>query len=752
VRQKVKNLSFKFDKAIVIGLFLTTMFILLEINRYGPLINLKQRIEGLIYDVRLNVTLNEKPRKVDELVVIVDIDEKSMREQGRFPWSRHKVGQLVQALGDAGAIVVAFDIFFAEPENNPVDDILNLVDTDANLPKTNDVFSVEVNQLREQVDADQSFSAALADYDVVLGFLLMFDPELTVGGQLKTSVDWPQEHQKNSKVSHYTGAISNIDILQSSAIGLGFINAHADSDGFIRKAALVNAYQGKLYPSIALEAARLYTLSDQINTQSIVDETNEITYFDGLSLVDRTIKTDETGQIYIPYKGPAHSFPYISATDVLEGRVGEEQLEGSVVFIGTSAVGLADLRATPVGLQYPGVEVHANVFEGILHPDIVPFVPEWDIGFNIAQLFLLGITLSFLLRRRTAVVIVWVALFSLAIVIAFNFYFWTSLKISLPLLSPLLLILQLAIAFIISGFIAETKNKRSITDMFGQYVPPDHINDLIEIKKGGLDELSQRREMSVLFSDIRSFTSLSENLSAHELSEFLNEYLSSATQIIFDHQGTIDKYVGDMVMAFWNAPLDDKDHAQNSVSAAMSMIESLTEVNATFATKNWPQVSIGIGISTGEMNVGDMGSHFRKAYTVLGDSVNLGARLESLTKFYGVDILVSELTKLQCHDIKFRFIDKVQVVGKNTFVDIYEPIINANKNGQDVDNELKLHEKAINLYQNKKWDDAKEIMTNLKNNSCLATKLYDIYIERMETIDQASLAPDWSGEYTHKNK
>ncbi len=738
-------MKLKKRKHFWIGILFTVFFIYVESGNIGPLVNLKQRLEGLLYDVRLNATLPEVPRNVDELVVVVDIDEKSMREQGRFPWSRIKIAELVEALGEAGAIVVAFDIFFAEPENNPVDQIAERID----MPET--AFNLPLNDLKTLVDADSAFSETLQNYDVVLGFLLMNEQELTVGGTLKTAVDWPFQDRQNSVVTKYRGVISNIETLQSAAIGLGFINAHVDADGFIRKAALVNRYDNELYPSIALEAARLYSLAESINTRSNFDKEANINFFDGVALNDQFVPTDEYGQILIPYKGGARSFPYYSATDVLNNRLPEGTLEGAVVFIGTSAVGLADLRATPVGLQYPGVEVHANVFEGIMHPEIVPYVPSWALGFTLMQLAVLGILLSLILAHRNALFIVWVSAFVLVGIVLLNFYLWTDMKMSLPLWSPVLLIITLASHFVVAGFISETNIKKSITDMFGQYVPPDHIDELMTAS-GDINQQSERREMSVLFSDIRSFTALSENLSPNELSEFLNEYLSSVTEIIFNHKGTIDKYVGDMVMAFWNAPLEDKEHAQNAVATAQAMIGSLTEVNARFREKNWPQVSIGIGISTGDMNVGDMGSHFRKAYTVLGDAVNLGARLESLTKFYGVDILVSEQTKLDCQDILFRYIDKVQVVGKQYFVEIYEPLPKDDSNQGRIETELELHQQAIDCYCNRDWQQAQELFIKLSANSIFSNKIYDIYLERISTMEVDELPAEWHGEFIHKNK
>ena len=428
-----------------------------------------------------------------------------------------------------------------------------------------------------------------------------------------------------------------------------------------------------------------------------------------------------------------------------------KELEGSVAFIGTSAVGLADLRSTPVGLQYPGVEVHANIFEGLMNPQLLPSKPSWSLGASLIIIIITGLVLSFFSIGKTARFILALSIIVAGVVVAINFYLWSAQKVSLPLFMTLLLTTLLASYYIIVGSIAEMKHSKKIKTMFDQYVPPERINQLIE-QGGNLAKTSERRNMTVLFADIRGFTSLSESMSAHQLSEYLNQYLSSITKIIFDNNGTIDKYVGDMVMAFWNAPLIDKDHAQHGVEAALAMNEGLIEINAVFAQQNLPAISIGVGLSSGDMNVGDMGSIYRKAYTVLGDAVNLGARVESLTKFYGVAILVTEETMQACSGITFRLIDKVQVVGKKTSIALYEPINYTNKLNKiqlkEIDNSLK----AITLFHNKEWENALSLFEQLENNAVLNAGVYRVYIERIQSTDIQTLAKDWNGAFVHTKK
>ncbi|KKN04461.1 hypothetical protein LCGC14_1097190, partial [marine sediment metagenome] len=547
-----------------------------------------------------------------------------MQEQGRFPWSRSKLADLVTKLSDAGVIVIAFDIFFSEQEENPVTKIMS------EIPDLSKKYTIPFAEITKQVDADSKLASALSKNDTVLGFLLIDEQLTNQNLPAKSSVVWANADHTNSQINQFPGAIVNIPQLQNATTGTGFINAHSDEDGFIRKAALVNRVGDTLYPSLALEVARLYTLAENIETRS--NMLDGITLFEGIKFQDKWIQTDEYGQVLIPYKGRAHSFPYYSATDILTQRIGSEELEGTVAFIGTSAIGLADLRSTPVGLQYPGVEVHANIFEGLMHPELLPSKPNWSLGASLLIIALTGGVLSFFSHGKSARFIIILSLIVTSVVIFSNVYLWSVQKISLPLLMPLLLIIILAGYYIIVGSIAEMKHSRKIKSMFDQYVPPERINQMI-LQGKSLSQKSERKNMTVLFADIRSFTSLSESMTPHQLSEYLNEYLTAITKIIFDHHGTIDKYVGDMVMAFWNAPLKDENHARHGVEAAMSMIHGLTKINQLFAENNQPAIKIGIGLSTGDMNVGDMGSVYRKAYTVLGDTVNLGARVESLTKF-----------------------------------------------------------------------------------------------------------------------
>ena len=732
------------SKGFLVGLVITFLVIGLNFIRVDNVQKLLQRIEGILYDARLVATLSEKPRQFDEQVIIIDIDEKSMREQGRYPWSRSKVSDLVTKLMDAGVVVVAFDIFFAEPERNAIEVVLS---KNQHLDSQS---KAQLKQLIGSVNFDQEFAETLGNSEVVLGFL--FDDSAQNSGQLPDAViDWSHDQGQLSEIATFDHVLGNISILQSAATGAGFINSVPESDGFIRKASLVLNYQGQLYPSLALEAARVYTLADNIEAKSKVS--GDATWLQGLSFGSHFIPTNEKGQIFIPYKGRERSFEYISATDVLNDRVEHDLLDGSVAFIGTSAVGLADLRTTSVGVQYPGVEVHANVFEGLIHPEILPVELDITVALVFTLLLLTGFILAMLMTNQGPMRILIISLVSFALHISFNWYCWWALKISLPLFQVILLITLLTIYYGAAGFVSENANRKKIKNMFDQYVPPAYIEKMIRSAKG-VELKTERKEMSVLFADIRDFTTLSEQFTPEELSDFLKEYLSEATAIIFNNKGTIDKYVGDMIMALWNAPLEDENHAVNAVISAMQLI-SLTEVlSEQFKEKNWPAIRVGIGISSGEMVVGDMGSTYRKAYTVLGDAVNLGARIESLTKYYGVDILVSSNTfeDITQHNVICRKMDRIKVKGKNTAVEIYQPIGFEADLTDAIKADVILHEVAIEHYLTGNFIEAQEMFTQLKQNANLPITIYSILIERIANLIDNVDATNWDGVYTHESK
>jgi adenylate cyclase len=725
---------------LLCSLLFSVVLVLAQLSAVYSEQSVLKRLDGLLYDTRLKLMLPYRSVK-DLPVVIVDIDEKSLQQLGRWPWSRQIVAQMLEQLTAAGASVVAFDVIFSEPERNPVQQVLQLSNQQQLSPQT----TLQLEQLAPLLDADQHFATSLANKDVVLGFL--FQQEQLAVGQLPQSYVRMDSDASQSSVSSFAGYVANTPLLQQQSPGTGFINSSPDPDGFIRQAALLIRYQNKVYPSLALEAARLYALAQELTVDTApLEQINTIV---GVTVGNTRINTDLYGRVLIPYRGPARSFPYISAVDVLHGAVDTALLKDAIVFVGTSAIGHADLRSTPVGVQYPGVEVHANVFEGLIYPELIHSHPDWAEALVFLFLVVLGVLMSLLFPALGPVSLAVTGAGLLLLTLGGNLYCWQVLKLDLPMTSSLLLILGLTLLNLIYGFFGASQQKARIKSIFDQYVPPAHIDEMLNHPESvSLD--GKRKEMSVLFSDIRGFTNLSEKLTASELKSLLNRYFSPITKTIFEHQGTIDKYVGDMVMAFWNAPLDVKDHAELAVKAGFSMLKVTDELSKSFVLDGLPAIDIGVGINTGEMNVGDMGSEYRRAYTVLGDAVNLGSRLESLTKYYGVRFLVSQSTVQQCQNITFRSVDKVKVKGKAEAVAIYEPVDASLMTNPDFVAALQRHEQALVLYSQHQWAEAEALWASLHQH--YSDKLYSLYLERLAHYRQHPPGADWDGVYTHAEK
>ncbi|EAT12756.1 adenylate/guanylate cyclase domain-containing protein [Bermanella marisrubri] len=702
--------------------------------------NLMQRIEYLLYDLRFNTLLPFTQREASNTsIVIVDIDERSLIEQGRFPWSRHKVATLVDNLGEAGAIVIAFDVVFSEQQVNPVDEMSRVLAQNMRqeMPSLDAIY--------EEVDADIALAESLKRYDTVLGFFFQ-DNEAYRNGLLPLPIhELDPEWKEKLVVTQRPGYTANVDILQKAASGGGFVTMFPDFDGIVRRSPLVIRYRDHLYPSLALSAAMRYLFIEDIKPE--VAELGDVLTMTNLAVSEHPAPTDPRGFVTVPYQGRAFSYPYISATDVLNGKLEKGLLSDSIILVGTSAIGLADLRSTPMGPQYPGVEVHANILDALLNGGF-PYKPDWSAGAVLFQLVVIAIFMIVVLPKLGAMSMLLSGIAIVSATFFFNGFVWIQ-GFDLPLAAALLLTVSLTALFIADGFIRESVSKRVLKSMFDQYVPPAHIEKMLA-DPDAYSFAGEHKLMTVLFSDIRSFTSISEKLSARELKLLLNTYFTPITKEIFDHQGTIDKYVGDMVMAFWGAPLDDENHRENAIKAALRMQQVTEQLKPMFIAQGLPEVNIGIGINTGFMNVGDMGSSFRRAYTVLGDAVNLGSRLESITKFYGVKILVGEETHDAVDGFVFRFVDRIVVKGKETAIRVYEPLGSNGDVSQDVLEEIAEYNSAYQQYVHQDWIGAKKAFAALQ--LAHPKVLYDVYLQRIDQLSKQTLPQDWDGTFIHTSK
>lgn len=723
----------------ILGMAFTALVILQQLDVKAGARGWLNRLEYVIYDIRFPFGIKPQP-KSEHNIVIVDVDEDSLISEGRWPWSRSKIATLVDKLAQAGAVVIAFDMVFAEPERNPVDQVLSRVAKGSPLLDP-------LTELHPQLDGDIRLAKSLGNTDVILGYFFQQQHKHASGQLVPPLITLTEEQQADLVVHNAEGYSAPLPLLVQNSLGGGFVSTFPDADGIIRRSPLLIRHNEGLYPSLALSAglAYLFVESVELNTETI-DEVLSVT---SVGFGERPANTDVKAQVIVPYIGKQKSFPYISASHVLHGLVSEGQLENAVVFVGTSAIGLSDLRVTPLETQYPGVEVHANILKALLEGSF-PYKPDWEMGLVIPLLFFLGIFLSLFLPRLEPTSMVAWGIIAIGLCILGNFYLWSELKLDLSLASLVILVAGLLMVNFANGFFREATKRHQLKGMFGQYVPAAHIDKMIN-KSSEVALSGEQKELTVLFSDIRSFTSISENLSAVELKTLLNEYFTPITEIIFNHDGTIDKYVGDMVMAFWGAPLDDENHRENALLAALKMLEETARLRKVFKKKGLPEISIGVGLNTGVMNVGDMGSTYRRAYTVLGDAVNLGSRLESLTKFYGIDLLVGPKTCDGLDHFAFRHIDRLQVKGKDEPVDVFQPLgLRKQLNPLTLD-ALKDYHKARNLYLQQDWQAARAEFEKLVtlDPQC---RLYLIYLERIAGHLSKDVGDDWDGTYRHTSK
>ena len=738
-------------RPFTIGMLITCLAVATYLSDWRAAQWMLQRIDFLSFDLRYQL-LNPVQSTKQHPIVIIDIDELSLKEQGRWPWSRKKMAQLVSALYESGVTMVGMDVVFAEPEPNPVTLVNSALkqQPDKLRPQDKAVLDPLLDELVGQFAFDEHFAAALGT-DTVLGYFL-YQQAGSESGQLPDPViTLDPERVSRMVLIPMVGHSANIPVLQQHALSAGYLTIIPDPDGVVRRAPMVLRYGNRVYSSLAMEMARQFLFVDQVRLITAMQYDAEV--MERIEMDSFSIPTNARGQALVPYLGKARSFPYLSATDVLNGRVKEGSLAGTIALVGTSAWGLGDIKAMPLSAEYPGVEVHANLLNGILNSQgdqrVFPHRPDLARDITALALLITGLLLSIVLPRLSPVGLVVSSVLLLALIVTVNFYLWQRYLLDFPLAPHVILTTALTLYLFADGFLRENLQRLRIKKMFGQYVPPAHVDEMVGAEgEYGFDGRS--KELTVLFSDIRNFTNISETLNASDLKRMLNRYFTPITKIIFDHDGTIDKYVGDMVMAFWGAPLDDDRHASKAIQAALDMLACTESLKPEFKKEGLPEVNIGIGINTGLMNVGDMGSEYRRAYTVLGDAVNLGSRLEGVTKFYGVRLLVSETTQAQAPEFQYRLVDRIRVKGKTEPITVYEPLCRLEDCSSQLAEEVAYFHMALFNYYYQRWDKAVDIIESL--HQARSQPLYQLYLERIATLRQQDLGANWDGVFTHTSK
>ncbi len=733
---------------IGIGLLIVLFFVGSAAHFYR--LDFVEQLSSIIHDYRLRLTM---PRTLDERIAILDIDEKSLKEEGRWPWGRDRLALLMDKLFDKyGVAVVGFDVVFAERDESSGLKVLQKLGQ--NQLQGDISFQTTLRQIQSQLEYDNLFASKIKNRNVVLGYYLTNQKDQRVSGMLPEPT-FPPGFFKGHLIdfSTWNGYGANLPELQQAAVSAGHFNPLVDFDGRVRRVPMLVEYNGAYYESLSLAMVR--TLLGQPKLLPGYAEVKSGGYagLEWLEL-DATggrlkIPVDSDAATFVPYRGGQGSFRYISITDVLHDRVDLAKLKGKIVLVGTTAPGLMDMRATPVAEVYPGVEVHANMISGILEQNLKE-QPAYMIGAEVVWLLLTGIALSFLLPLFTPVKAILASVFTVVATTGLSLVAWQYWNVLMQVANSLLMIALLFALNMSYGYFIESRTKRLITGLFGQYVPSELVEEMARHPENVSME-GESREMTILFSDVRGFTTIAEGLDPKELSLLMNEFLTPLSHVIYKHRGTIDKYMGDCIMAFWGAPLPDKEHARNAMLAAMEMLATLQALQPRFKERGWPEILIGVGINTGSVSVGNMGSAVRVAYTVMGDEVNLASRLEGITKQYGVGIIVGENTRNIVTDFLYRELDHVRVKGKDKPVAIYEPVALASEASKALQDEVRLFHEMRRLYRKQDWDQAELQLMNLQRVSP-DTALYRIYTERVIYFRKNPPNADWDGVFVFQIK
>ena len=715
-----------------------------------------QRLDAIIYDARLRATM---PKTMDERIVIVDIDEKSLAEFGRWPWGRNKLADLVgELLNRQKVALLGFDVLFAEADDSSgLGRLKQLAQSEfRDLP----AFSEKVAQLQPELDYDALFANSMKNQPIVLGYYMTSDRDGRINGVLpKPVMDKQLLQGRPIKFTSWDGYSANLDLLAQAAPVGGFFNSITESDGVVRSIPLLAEFKGQYYESLSLAMFRMLVGGPQVEPGFPQEKFLSRSY-QGLESIllkqgNKTlaIPVDDRVATLVPFRGNGGvnggSFRYVSASDVLAQRIAADTLKGKIVLLGTTAPGLLDLRVTPVGETYPGVETHANVISGFLDGKV--FVkPDYSLGFEVVILILAGLALAIALPLLSAPKAVATSVLIIGSLVGLNFWLYLGYGLVLPLASALVMALMAFALNMSYGYFVESKSKRDLANLFGTYVPPELVDEMVK-DASSYSMTATTKELTVMFCDMRGFTQMSETMNPTQLQALLNTVFSRLTDQIRANRGTIDKYMGDCVMAFWGAPVDTPDHARLAIKTALEMAGAIRALNEEHRATGLPEIGIGIGLNTGTMCVGDMGSDVRRSYTVIGDSVNLGSRLEGLSKTYGVDIVVSESTRKFAPDFAWQELDKVRVKGKDVAVTIFWPLAHLNTIGSDKSTELKTWAQALKAYRSQDWDQFDVQLLNLQRMN--ANKyLYQLYAERVASMRLLPFDPEWDGATNFQTK
>ncbi|RIL05206.1 MAG: adenylate/guanylate cyclase domain-containing protein [Proteobacteria bacterium] len=684
------------------------------------------------------------PRPYTDVPVrIVDLDDASLARVGQWPWPRTEVAALVRRLFDMGAAVVAFDAVFAEPDRTSPRQLLERLDA---LPLD--------APLRARIEALPDHDAVLADAfaagRVVTGFVFT---DAAGGRTPRAAAGFNYGGEPFAHLVPRAGTVANLPGLEAAAAGNGAFTVDPDVDGIHRRVPLLFAYDGALYPSLATEAVRV-AVGARAYSVKTAGASGERSFGQNTGITqlrigkDVTVPTTSRGEIWVWYTPPAPERS-VPAWTVLDGSADAKRIDGHIVLVGTSASGLRDVGATPLDPVSAGVTVHATVIEQILLGQYLER-PDWASGAELVYLAVLGALLAIGIPRVGALGTAALGVIAVAAAAALSWRAYSAWHWLLDPVYPCLAALAVYLVGSLQNYLRSEAQRRRVRGAFRRYLAPSLVDELAahpeKLRLGG-----EMREMTLLFCDLRGFTSIAERLDPQALTQLLNRFLTPMTEVILSRRGCIDKYMGDCVMAFWNAPLDDPEHARHACEAALAMTAALADLNARIAAdaaRPLPALAMGVGVNTGACCVGNMGSDQRFAYSAIGDEVNLASRLEGQSRRYGVAIVVAENTRARVPDLAFLELDAIRVKGKQQPVRIHALLGDERLAASASFEKLRDAQQALlAAYRAQRWDDADAALA-----ACVALgaergldELYRLYAERIRAFRATPPPPDWDG-------
>jgi adenylate cyclase len=713
---------------------------------------LLEQLRLIVFDSYMRL----EPRPYQPVPVrVVDLDDDSLAKLGQWPWPRTLVARLVERLNALGAAVVAFDIVFAEPDRTSP---AHMVQELEGLPPDDPLAA----RLKALPDHDRVLAEAIGRANVVTGFVLT-DQTGTRAPAAKASVSYAGDDPRRY-VPRFTGAVTTLPALEAAAAGNGSFNDVPDLDGVTRRVPLLFSLNGRLYPSLAAEALRVAqgAKTDIVKSTgaSGVIGFGEHTGINSVKIGAVIVPTDARGDVWMHYTEHVPQ-RFVSAWKVLDPAQAASVaplIKDNIVFVGTSAQGLRDLRATPLDPVAPGVDVHAQLVEQLLLEDSLER-PDWAAPAELLYMLAIGLFLVWRLPKVGAQWSAAVGLAAMAAAIGGSLYAYTAHRLLIDPVFPSFVVLLVYVSSSAMLYLRTEGERRRVRTAFSRYLAPSLVEQLAShperLVLGG-----EMREMTLMFCDIRGFTTISERFDAHGLTSFINRFLTPMTDVILAAGGTIDKYMGDAIMAFWNAPLADPAHALNACRAALRMRAELTRLNGVWRAeaaaegRSFADVQIGIGLNTGTCCVGNMGSDQRFDYSVLGDDVNLASRLEGQSKTYGLDIVIGERTAAEAPGLAALELDLIRVKGKTRPVRVFGLLGDETAKETAAFAALKAdHDALISAYRARRWAAARERIAACRLQAPETMRaFYALYEERIDAFESAPPPLDWDGVFVALTK